>query len=45
MKFVDAPVHLSDNEYAGDIDEIVAEAKDSNFTVLVSNSSSGGLNS
>jgi len=38
MKFVDAHVHLSDKEYAGDIDEIIAEAKDSNVVALVSNS-------
>ena len=38
MKFVDAHVHLSDKEYAGDIDEIIAEAKDSNIVALVSNS-------
>ena len=38
MKFVDAHVHLSAKEYAGDIDEIIAEAKDSNVVALVSNS-------
>jgi len=38
MKFVDAHVHLSDEEYAEDIDEIVAEAKNSNVVALVSNS-------
>lgn len=38
MKFVDAHVHLSDKEYAGDIDEIINEAKDSNVVALVSNS-------
>ncbi len=38
MKFVDAHVHLSDKEYAGDIDEIIAEAKDANVVALVSNS-------
>jgi len=38
MKFVDAHVHLSDKEYAEDIDEIIAEAKDSNVVALVSNS-------
>jgi len=38
MKFVDAHVHLSDEEYAEDMDEIIAEAKDSNVVALVSNS-------
>jgi len=38
MKFVDAHVHLSDKEYAGDVDEIITEAKDSNVIALVSNS-------
>jgi TatD DNase family protein len=38
MKFVDAHVHLSDEEYAGFIGEIMAEAKDSNVVALVSNS-------
>jgi TatD DNase family protein len=38
MKFIDAHVHLSDKEYAGDVDEIIAEAKDSNVVALVSNS-------
>ena len=38
MKFVDAHVHLSDKEYAADMDEIIAEAKDSNVVALVSNS-------
>ena len=38
MKFVDAHVHLSDKEYTGDIDEIIAEAKDCNVVALVSNS-------
>jgi len=38
MKFVDAHVHLSDEEYAGFIGEIVAEAKNSNVVALVSNS-------
>ena len=44
MKFVDAHVHLSDEEYAEDIDEIIAEAKNLNGAVLVSNYSSGALN-
>jgi TatD DNase family protein len=38
MKFVDAHVHLSDEEYAGHIDGIIAEAKASNVIALVSNS-------
>jgi len=38
MKFVDAHVHLSDEEYSECIDEIIAEAKNSNIVALVSNS-------
>jgi len=38
MKFVDAHIHLSDEEYSQCINEIVAEAKSSNIVVLVSNS-------
>jgi len=38
MKFVDAHVHLSDEEYAACIEEIMAEAKNSNVVALVSNS-------
>jgi TatD DNase family protein len=38
MKFVDAHIHLSDEEYSGCIEEIIAEAKDSNVVALVSNS-------
>ncbi|PIX31575.1 hydrolase TatD, partial [Candidatus Bathyarchaeota archaeon CG_4_8_14_3_um_filter_42_8] len=38
MKFVDAHIHLSDEEYSGSIEEIMAEAKDSNVVALVSNS-------
>jgi TatD DNase family protein len=38
MKFVDAHIHLSDKEYSGCIEEIIAEAKDSNVVALVSNS-------
>jgi TatD DNase family protein len=37
MKFVDAHIHLSDEEYSGCIEEIIAEAKDSNVVALVSN--------
>lgn len=40
MKFVDAYVHLSDKEYAEDIDQIIAEAKNFNIVALVSNSMS-----
>jgi Tat protein secretion system quality control protein TatD with DNase activity len=45
MKFVDIYVHLSDKAYTEDIDEIITEAKNFNVAVLVSNSSSGALNS
>lgn len=38
MKFVDAHVHLSDAEYAGHVDEIVADARNSETVALVSNS-------
>lgn len=38
MKYADAHVHLSDEEYSGCIDEIMAEARDSNVVALVSNS-------
>jgi len=38
MKFVDAHIHLSDEEYSGSIDEILQEAKASNVVALVSNS-------
>lgn len=38
MRFVDAHIHLSDKEYAGSVDEIIAEAKQSNVAALVSNS-------
>jgi TatD DNase family protein len=38
MKFVDAHIHLSDEEYSGCIKEIITEAKDSNVVALVSNS-------
>jgi TatD DNase family protein len=39
MKLVDAHIHLSDPEYAGHTDMIVADAKASNVAALVSNSS------
>jgi TatD DNase family protein len=38
LKYVDAHIHLSDEEYAGKVDEIVSEAKKSNVVALVSNS-------
>ena len=38
MNFVDAHMHLSDDEYSGCIEEIIAEAKNSNVVALVSNS-------
>jgi len=38
MKFVDAHIHLSDAEYDGCIEEIIAEAKNANVVALVSNS-------
>lgn len=38
MKFVDAHIHLSDEEYLDCIDEIIAEAKNSNVVALISNS-------
>jgi TatD DNase family protein len=38
MKFVDAHIHLSDEEYAGCLDEVLTEAKKSSVVALVSNS-------
>jgi len=38
MKFVDAHIHLSDEEYSGCINEIIAEANSANVVALVSNS-------
>lgn len=38
MKFVDAHIHLSDVEYVEYIEEVMAEARDSNVVALVSNS-------
>ncbi len=38
MKFVDAHIHLSDEEYHGCIGEVLQEAKDSKVVALVSNS-------
>jgi TatD DNase family protein len=38
MKLIDAHIHLSDAEYAKHVDELVAEAKNSEVIALVSNS-------
>lgn len=38
MKFVDAHIHLSDEEYSGCENEVVEEAKNANVVALVSNS-------
>jgi TatD DNase family protein len=38
MKFVDAHIHLSDQEYSECIDEMIAEAKSAKVVALVSNS-------
>lgn len=38
MKFVDAHVHLSDEEYVGRVDEVLTEAENSSVVALVSNS-------
>ncbi len=38
MKLIDAHVHLSDTEYAGHIDELIADAKNAGVTALVTNS-------
>ncbi|MGA2307958.1 MAG: TatD family hydrolase [Candidatus Bathyarchaeia archaeon] len=38
MKFVDAHIHLSDEEYAGVVSEVLTEAKNSGVVALVSNS-------
>lgn len=38
MKFVDAHIHLSDEEYQECVDEIITEARNSNVVALVSNS-------
>jgi TatD DNase family protein len=37
MKLVDAHIHLSDKEYKGHIEELVADAKSANVAALVSN--------
>ncbi len=38
MKLIDAHVHLSDAEYTGHIEEVIADAKSSGVTALVTNS-------
>jgi TatD DNase family protein len=38
MKLIDAHVHLSDAEYSGHIEELIADAKVSGVTALVTNS-------
>lgn len=38
MKLIDAHIHLSDAEYAGHTDELIADAKAANLKALVSNS-------
>jgi TatD DNase family protein len=38
MKLIDAHVHLSDAEYTGRIDELIADAKNAGVTALVTNS-------
>jgi TatD DNase family protein len=38
MKFVDAHIHLSDDEYSGVVGDVLAEAKNSGVVALVSNS-------
>jgi TatD DNase family protein len=38
MKIVDAHIHLSDAEYAGHIDEVIADAKEAGMSALVTNS-------
>ncbi|MGQ9506276.1 MAG: TatD family hydrolase [Candidatus Bathycorpusculaceae bacterium] len=38
MKFVDSHIHLSDEEYSEHVDEVIADAQNSNVVALVSNS-------
>ncbi len=38
MKFIDAHIHLSDEEYSNCVDEVIADAKNANVVALVSNS-------
>jgi Tat protein secretion system quality control protein TatD with DNase activity len=38
MKLVDAHIHLSDSEYAGHIDELIADAEKAEVKAIVTNS-------
>ena len=38
MKLIDAHIHLSDAEYTGHVDELIADAKNAGVTALVTNS-------
>ena len=38
MKLIDAHIHLSDAEYIGHIEELIADAKNAGVTALVTNS-------
>jgi Tat protein secretion system quality control protein TatD with DNase activity len=38
MMFVDAHVHLSDEEYSANVDDVLAESRKANLVALVSNS-------
>jgi TatD DNase family protein len=38
MKLIDSHVHLSDSEYTGHIDELIADAKNAGVTALITNS-------
>jgi TatD DNase family protein len=38
MKLIDAHIHLSDTEYAGHIDELIADARNAGVVALVTNS-------
>ena len=38
MKLIDAHIHLSDADYNGHIDELIADAKNAGVTALVTNS-------
>ncbi len=38
MRFVDAHIHLSDEEYAGCVDEVISESRKANVVAIVSNS-------
>jgi TatD DNase family protein len=38
MQLIDAHIHLSDTEYTGHIDELIADAKNAGVTALVTNS-------